>query len=698
MRSAMHNKYICPTCKKKFKNENGLRGHLQWMKDEEHQKIFREWGQTLEIGEGGKIKEVPPIGEKPLDEKKTLELPASEVPQALSEQQRKLPPIIPPPDRQLGEEVPLNKERPAVQPSALTAADIRQIIRDENQRIAPQQMEPIAKVERPTTPLDIEELEPYEWFKWFLNEKPRSYGLHPQTIEVLADRVQLRQGELPQPAQLQKDIPRIQKNITEEVAAVVAEAYFFHLQKYQESRRKKAEYWQQPYQGIRVPEVKPHIPYGDIHTQQSIPGQQHYQGQQQYPPQYYYQQPRPYERQGIPINPYQQSMQPYQTLEQELERLGRMQQLFTKTEEKSPAMEQFQRDNQELKQRLDTMAAEKQRELQDDLNQTRMQLQQEAQTRKQLEDTVRQYEFKATQGAPTETTVRLQEIQDKHKIEMKKLDEGGKTRDAIATAIQGGLTSVGQAISRTAMEAGSEKEVQLEGISDGRHTYQMPCPECNRTITAPITAKLITCPNCRKQYEVLPEEIQAPVQPQTAYQPPPTPRQPTSQAQPPQPAPQPQPVAQPRPVQPPQQQPPKQEAGFSVDIPPREAPPVELPPSEEEAPLMVEEADPVVEPEIKPPQQITQTVQIEKPEETPPPQQIIDKSREGQIMAEKEEQTKPDQPQEKLKSNINGHALKVEESSEKFACPDCEASFETEKQLKGHRLHHFKKAKNGKKE
>ncbi len=262
------------------------------------------------------------------------------------------PPLIP--SSQGEPKVPVIQETTTTSVQPAETQDIQQIIRDEVQKALSeqQQMEPVVKdVEPPATVVNIEDLEPSEWFEHFLNGKPHQYGLKKRTIAILVDRVQLRAGELPQPAQLQGDIVRLQKNMTPEIAAAIAEAYSFEVQKYQDLQRKKAEYWQQPYQGMRVPEAQPTLSYGTIPTQQPPQG---WNVPNQYP---------------IPVNPlpsqqqqfYPPGMQPYPqpyplTFEQQLEGYVRTQGILSKTEERNPAIERLEEDNRELKRALERLA------------------------------------------------------------------------------------------------------------------------------------------------------------------------------------------------------------------------------------------------------------------------------------------------------------------------------------------------------
>ena len=94
----------------------------------------------------------------------------------------------------------------------------------------------------------------------------------------------------------------------------------------------------------------------------------------------------------------------------------------------------------------------------------------------------------------------------KLELEEKKLDEKGKTREAIAGAIQRGFQEIGRAIYRTLTEEGAITtpiRQTVQGYTDVTQTLmQLPCPYCNALITAPIGQSVITCPSCGKKWEV----------------------------------------------------------------------------------------------------------------------------------------------------------------------------------------------------
>ena len=201
-----------------------------------------------------------------------------------------------------------------------------------------------------------------------------------------------------------------------------------------------------------------------------------------------------------------------------------MQQLFQKTEEKHPQMERLEKANEKLEQKLTQMEEDKRRELLEETIATRAQLQQEHTRRQDLENQVRTLEFSQSQKGLSETDLRYEEIKDQHALELRKLDEKGKTREAIANAVKTGFSQVGQAIFRTAQELGTEDTRPMQGVTDNRHMWQANCPYCNAPITAPLSAKVIQCPECGRQLEVSQEQATpgpATLEPRKEPQPPP---------------------------------------------------------------------------------------------------------------------------------------------------------------------------------
>jgi len=521
----MNNEYICPVCepKKKFKNENGLRGHLQLKRDDEHQqalKAFQERKQrsdstgapTTHLAPSDEPPQLPPavapinepsVETQPEKQVDTTSPPAGEITQP--PEQRVYPSIITTTEPTTWGEVPLYEEKSTAPASALTAEDVRRITQAEIQRGVSQQVKPVARqVERPTAPLDVEELEPYEWFKWFLNEKPRRYGLNEKTIELLADRVQLRRGELPQPAQFQKDVPRFQKSITAETAAGMAEAYLFALQKYQESRRRRAEYYQQEYQGIRMPEVKPPTQYGDIRTQQIIPGQQHYPGSM-IP---VTQQTNPYLQQTIPpVQPYDPS-QAY--LEQQVaQQVQKYWQLQNTMNQQNP----LQKDVEELKIELKERDKLDRDRLYKEVDESKRDRDHYAELAKKHEDDKRRMEMDyiraGNQPATTSTTVELERLNKNHELDMQKQASDAEFKQTLAEEIPGAATEITRGFVDGIKEFNKGKEMQnTPGAIPSGGLWQSPCPnpECDALISAPVGQTRVHCAKCGEWFETVPHD------------------------------------------------------------------------------------------------------------------------------------------------------------------------------------------------
>ena len=92
---------------------------------------------------------------------------------------------------------------------------------------------------------------------------------------------------------------------------------------------------------------------------------------------------------------------------------------------------------------------------------------------------------------------------EKLNIEREKLREKSKTREAIAEAVRSGFSSIGQALSRTLLESGSNTEYAVQGYSNQNQSlWQVQCPGCGAIITAPIGSKVIQCPSCNRKYTV----------------------------------------------------------------------------------------------------------------------------------------------------------------------------------------------------
>lgn len=387
----------------------------------------------------------------------------------------------------------------------------------------PPQIQPAKPVQlRESVALPYEEIpEPEDWLRDFL----QGYKMKEPFIRAQCARVQ-RRNQLPTPSDLMVDMKEAdsgQKNL--HMIRDIVEDYDYAVEDYLKKREKLLNMPLTRRRGIPIRQdqmlpserMRGGIPYSNLQ----------YPPREQYPPRDpynpydanpYYQYPPQSYGIGIPVGPPPQT-QPYQSLEQELERLARIQQLFVKTEEKNPALERAERELQEFKQKLDQMEQQRQQEILAELQQYRQQLHQESERRRELEERYRQLEFQQAQKGLTENELKYEELKDRHNLELRKLEEGGKTRETIAQAVKTGFSSIGQAIFRTAQEIGTEDQKEMPGYTDNKNMWQAECPYCHTPITAPLSAKQVICPGCNRQLELTDEQPPTPapiqIQPQT---------------------------------------------------------------------------------------------------------------------------------------------------------------------------------------
>jgi len=359
--------------------------------------------------------------------------------------------------------------------------------------------------------------EPEIWLQTFLS----NYKIKEPFIIVQCNRVK-RRNELPHPADLMADMQQMDsgQKYARQIAFIIDD-YDFELKKYMQQRANLDEMPRRRH-GITIDDgrqrydssgrgipLRERDPYDDRYDRRDY--RDDYTGYQRQPPM---------ERRGIPVQP-QYYNQPYpQQLETELERFARLQQLFQKTEEKNPMMERLTLDNKELAQRLAEIENDRKMEMIGEINRLRTNLQQSQEIRNEIENRVRQMELMQSQKSVGESDIKMQEIRDHHDLELRKLDEKGKTRDAISNAVSTGFGQIGQAIFKTAQELGSEEKMEMEGVQQGE-MWQSSCPYCKELITAPLSAKVIQCPSCGKRLEMSPgPEHQAQAQPQVQPHPP----------------------------------------------------------------------------------------------------------------------------------------------------------------------------------
>lgn len=502
--------------------------------------------------------------------------------------------------------------------------------------------------------------EPDEWLRSFL----QGYRLKEAFIQAQCSRVK-RRNTLPTPSDLHADLQmgysgKMKMNPI--MIRDIIEDYDFSVEEYLKERDKMMTIPYTRRRGIPLDRGGSPPPVYDnrglpVRSYESQPPPQAYYPDQRYPDQRYpdqrYQRQIYDGREGIPIGPspqqhyYPPPYPPYQHLETELDRFLKMQQLLGKTEEKTPMMEKYELENRQLAERINLLEEERKREIIDENNSLKNQIQQVIERRRELEGKLRHLEMIQSQKSVTESDVKLQELHDIHDLKKMEITEKGKTRETIANAVKTGFAQVGSAIARTASESGSEESKPMPGYTDGRHMWQAECPTpgCSTMITAPLSAKTVTCPGCGTQLEV-------------------------SQGE------QPMPLEQPSPVT---------DARFTVE-PDKglyEEPPSELP---------LEETFEEVPPKEKPLKDIEQ----ETLEPTKPTDQVIEQEilRPPPIV----EQI----PTEKIEEEINTETLPPIVETKEFVCqePGCGKSFtgnKAEMKLKGHMLHHIKEKKKNKK-
>jgi rubrerythrin len=350
---------------------------------------------------------------------------------------------------------------------------------------------------KPSAPLPpYEEVpDPAAWLESFLS----SYALKPAFIQVQINRV-ARRRELPHPSDLMADIQQMdsgQKNLRQ--ISYIIEEYDYGMRDYM----KKYEIQQKPvspHYGIPLPETR--YERRERYGGYNAPSGEYdpYQERRPEPSTYrnpYYDNYPPPEQRGAPIG-YNQPP----SVVSELERYARIQNLMKEAQEKNPMLEQLQQANVAIATELAEIKAERSREIASKLDRMESTVQQYLVREQSQQDKIRELEMSQTQKTVTESDLKMQEIADKHTLEMRKLDEKGKTRDTIAGAVTTGFSQVGQAIFRTAQEQGEIEQEPTDRYTDGRHMWQAECPYCQTMITAPASAKTIICPRCSKQLEV----------------------------------------------------------------------------------------------------------------------------------------------------------------------------------------------------
>ena len=183
----MKKKLLCRVCKREFKN---LRGHLQLMRDEEHQKLFKElYGQKTNPPSklaGFVVEDEPmPSQEQPPPEQ-PLNQPVQKQPQIQPQQPHQ--PV------QQSQPIQQQTQQPWIQPQILTAAQPQtQSQQPYNPNVVKKQL-----IQIPTASLP----EPEEWIEQFLSqfENMKREYITFQKIHVQQTR------ELPNPNDFERDL------------------------------------------------------------------------------------------------------------------------------------------------------------------------------------------------------------------------------------------------------------------------------------------------------------------------------------------------------------------------------------------------------------------------------------------------------------------------------------------------------------
>ncbi|MBU0847078.1 hypothetical protein KKH23_07780, partial [Patescibacteria group bacterium] len=175
----MKKKSICSVCGKEFKN---LRGHLQFMRDEPHQKAFRDlYGQKTNLTE---VETQPPV-------QQSIQQPPPE--------QIQPPPIIqnePPVNQQVQQQQSSPQQEPWIQPAILNPAQPQQSQQQQTWTQSQQETKQLIQIPRTSPP------EPGEWMEQFLSQYA---GMKLTYIQLQKQRAQYT-NELPKPMDFERDL------------------------------------------------------------------------------------------------------------------------------------------------------------------------------------------------------------------------------------------------------------------------------------------------------------------------------------------------------------------------------------------------------------------------------------------------------------------------------------------------------------
>lgn len=345
---------------------------------------------------------------------------------------------------------------------------------------------------------------PDEWFKQFL----ASYRLKEGFILSQINRVK-RRNELPHPTDLMADIKEMDSGQTHlRQISYIVEDYAYQLKDYMQYLEKERDVVPPIRHGIslRNPDMRePPMGYG--YPQQRRDPYDMYPSP--YPPQPYMGGGGGYDRiarledelRRRDEESRRKSEYEYQELKLQLQQGGQKDPYMDRIEAKLERIEEERRAEDRMKiQQLESAIRQGSGVTPQDVSRM-IQMERDKITASDIQRMI-DGALKNERGL-TETDLKYQEIKDKHSLEVMKLQETGKTRETIASAVKSGFAQIGQAIVRTAQEAGTEEPPRpMPGYSDNQYMWQAECPYCKTLVTAPLTAKIIQCPGCNKQLEI----------------------------------------------------------------------------------------------------------------------------------------------------------------------------------------------------
>ncbi len=294
-------------------------------------------------------------------------------------------------------------------------------------------------------------VEPHEWLKTFLEQyaPPLKTGF----IKLISDRAKMRK-DLPTGAQLTDDIQAMESGVNKlHHAAYIAEIYEHELRNYIGRREREENYYKQPYRGIGPKDRGGYTPRYDSVSANPYdrpartrePYGHPYDGIRQPDPYYYQPPPRQDEHMGR-LEHKIEMMEDERRRKQEEEMLALKMQIQSGGQQ-DPTMAR-------LEQKIEMLEADRLHKQEEEMRAIKMQLQQgtglreqdvmriiETNTPKLKPDDVRRIigETIGNKQSLSEIDLKYKELQDKHKLEVMKLDEKGKTRDTIADAVKGGF-------------------------------------------------------------------------------------------------------------------------------------------------------------------------------------------------------------------------------------------------------------------